>query len=259
MKKIFCIILLLFFLAGLAFAEDRTLQELFPSVSEAVLQQARNGGYSHAIKTDRLASAALTIKPAGGISIDRGGIKSNTAYIIESLLMLKNDKPVTKLAVYNALCKIRTLQGMVYFSSTRGRRTALFEEASRVAGENNLKKQNDPPPAQAIPSSETIFIMVKDVNFGNCFYRAEIKAEGGGIRYTLANFKSINYLFIPVIKTGNLFIQLYIESLDEGVLIYGLTCVGAADFADKQVDIPSTIQKRLDVIYEWINSNIKTP
>jgi hypothetical protein len=242
-------------------AEDRTIEELFPDTSEAILQKARNGAYSHSIRaaSSGEAAAAITIKPVGGISIDWNRFKGAPVNIIENLLLLKSDNPVTKLDIYNALCKISTLQGKEYFSSTRGRRTALFEDASRVIGENNLKKQNDPPPAASLPSDETIFIMVKDANFGNCYYRAEIKTHGSGIRYSLTNFKSINYLFIPVIKTGNLIIQLYIEPLNEGVLIYGLSCVAAANFADKQVDIPSAIQKRLDVIYKWISDNIKTP
>jgi hypothetical protein len=249
------------FSSSFIFAEDRTIEELFPDVSETILQKARNGGYSRSIKASSSSelAATLTIKPVGNISIDRNRFKDAPVNIIENLLLLKNDKPVTKLDVYNALCKIRTLRGREYFSSTRGRRTALFEDASRVAGENNLKKQNDPPLAASVPSDETIFIMVKDINFGNCYYKAEIKTWGNGIRYSLTNFKNINYLFIPVIKTGNLTIQLYIESLNEGVLIYGLSGVSAADFADKQVDIPSTIQKRLDLIYEWISDNIKTP
>jgi hypothetical protein len=101
--------------------------------------------------------------------------------------------------------------------------------------------------------------MVDDVNFGKCYYRAEIKSNGAGIWYTLSNFKSISYMLIPAIKPENLIIQLYLEPLDEGVLIYGLTGVSAVDLAGKHVDIPSTISKRLDVIYEWIGDNIKTP
>ncbi|MDR0408781.1 MAG: hypothetical protein LBH18_00055 [Spirochaetaceae bacterium] len=235
-------------------AAERTLEDLFPEAGEGVLQKARDGGYARSLRTAN--PAELSVKPAGGISLERGADKGEPPYIIENLLLLKNDKPVTKLDIYNALCGIRTLQGIEYFSSTRGKRTVLFEEASRVAGEDDLKKRDDPPPARAAPSAETVFITVKDVNFGNCYYKAELKTEGGGIRYTLTNFKNINYLFIPVIRPENLRIQLYIEAVDEGVLIYGLTSVKTADFADKRADIPSAIQKRLDVIYKWIDSNI---
>ncbi|MDR2660212.1 MAG: hypothetical protein LBC27_09560 [Spirochaetaceae bacterium] len=254
-KKLY--VLHIFFISGLLFAESgRGVEELFPNINEVVLKKARASAYSNSINVNNAAKTALTIKPVDGISVERAGF--NPAYIIENLLILKekDDKYVSKLDIYNALCKIHTLRGREYFSSTRGKRTVLFEEASRIAGKNDLKKQNDPPPALSVPKSETIFIMVQDVNFGNCYYRAEIKTDGGGIWYSLTNFKSINYLFIPIIKAENLFIQLYIESIKEGVLIYGLTCVNAADFADKRADIPSTIQKRLDLIYGWIGDNI---
>jgi hypothetical protein len=99
--------------------------------------------------------------------------------------------------------------------------------------------------------------MVDDANFGNCYYRAEIKSSGPGIWYSLSNFKSINYLLIPVIKPENLLIQLYLEPLDDGIVIYGLTGVNVAGFAENRVDVPSTIAKRLDVIYGWIGDNIK--
>jgi hypothetical protein len=253
-KRIF--IAYIFFLPVLLFAELRNLDELFPDTGAAILKSARDGGYSYSMKSS--GPESLTVKAVDEIDISRPVLESSPLYLIESLLILKTDKPVTKLGIYNALCRINTLQGREYFSSTRGRRTVLFEEASRVASADSLKKQKDPPDAPFVPPEETMFVMVKDTNFGNCYYRAEIKTSGNGIRYSLTNFKSINY-FIPVIKQGRLLIQLYIEPLSEGVLVYGLTGVAAADFADKRVDIPSTIAKRLDVIYGWIWDNIKKP
>jgi hypothetical protein len=255
MKKNICILNLLF-LSGLLSAEPRNLAELFPNTGKAILESARDHGYSYSMKVN--GPYSLTIAPIDEISIARPVLQSEPLYIIESLLMLKNDRPVTKLNIYNALCRISTLQGREYFSSTRGRNTVLFEEASRIVSASNLKKQNDPPNAPSMPPEETMFVMVKDVNFGNCYYRAEIKTAGNGIHYSLTNFKSINYI-IPVIKEGKLIIKLYLEPLREGILIYGLAGVDAADFAERHIDIPSTIAKRLDVIYGWIWDNIKKP
>ncbi|MDR2796407.1 MAG: hypothetical protein LBB47_06835 [Spirochaetaceae bacterium] len=251
-KSIFVMYVL--FLTGPLFAETRNLEELFPGTDASILGSARGRGYSHSMKVSE--SDKLTIKPVDEIDMTRAVLRASPMYIIENLLILKNNKPVTKLDIYNALCMISTLQGREYFSSTRGRNTVMFEEASRISGANNLKKQKDPPYTSSMPSEETMFIMVKDANFGNCYYRAEIKTAGRGIRYSLSNFKSINY-FIPVIKQEKLLIQLYLEPVSEGVLVYGLTGVDAADFAEARVDIPSTITKRLDVIYGWILDNIK--
>jgi hypothetical protein len=236
------------------FAEGRNLDELFPNTGAAILGRAREKGYSYSMKARETYS--LTIKPIDEINIAQPVLQSSPLYIIESLLMLKNDKPVTKLDIYNALCRVNTLKGREYFSSTRGSKTVMFEEASRVVSASNLKKEKDPAYVSSMPIEETMFVMVKDVNFGNCYYKAEIKTSGNGIRFSLTNFKSINY-FIPVIKQGKLLIHLYLEPLNDGLLVYGLTGVDAADFAEKHVDIPSTITKRLDVIYGWIWDNIK--
>jgi hypothetical protein len=249
------------FVSGFLYGEERLLEELFPGTSEAILAGARDGGYSRSMKTAEAQNAvsALTVKPPPETSMTRRLFDSNPMYIIESLLMVKSGKKIEKLDVYNALRRIRTLQGRKYFSSTRGKETVMFGDASIITGKNNFKKQNDPPYALSVPLSDTIFIMVDDVNFGHCYYRAEIKSSGPGILYSLSNFRSINYLLIPVIKPENLLIQLYLEPLDEGVVIYGLTGVNVAGFAENRVDVPSTISKRLDVIYGWIGDNIKTP
>jgi hypothetical protein len=252
-KKFF--ILQLLVLSGFIFAQTRTLETLFPGTDAAVLKAARSGGYSHPIKTT--GGAAFTVKPVNEISAVFSVKQASPLYIIESLLVLKNDRPVTKLDVYNALRRISTLKGRQYFSTTRNTTTVLFEDASVIADDKSLKKQNDPPTASSMPRSETIFITVDDANFGNCYYTAKINTDGAGIKYSLTNFRSINYLLVPAIKPGDLLIELYIEPLAEGVLIYGLAGITVSSLADRSVDIPSTITKRLDVIYQWIGDNIK--
>jgi hypothetical protein len=260
LKRKICVLQALFLLLSSGFiAEGRTLDDLFPDTGGAVLKQAREGGYSRSIKTAGVSNPDFTVKPVDEINDARSILQYSPVYVIESLLILKNDKNVTKVDIYNALRKINTLKGRKYFSATRGKPAVLFEDASRIAGEKDTKKRNDPPHAAVAPFEQTIFIMVKDTNFGNCYYRAEIDMGGNGVKYSLANFRSINYLLIPVIKPEKLQIHLYLESLDEGVLIYGLTGVATADFAENHADIPSLITKRLDVIYDWIGDNIKNP
>ncbi|MDR2097944.1 MAG: hypothetical protein LBP37_05425, partial [Spirochaetaceae bacterium] len=187
LKKRFCFFPV-FFLSWFLYGQERTLRELFPYTREAILDSARSGGYSRSIETADTPDpqAALTIKPLAEINMTPRLLASSPKYIIESLLVLKSDKRAKKLDVYNALRRISTLQGRKYFSGTRGKETVMFEDASMISGEDNFKKQKDPQYAVSVPSAETIFIMVDDVNFGKCYYRAEIKSNGAGIWYTLS-------------------------------------------------------------------------
>lgn len=243
--------LTLMMLAGFAYAEEgRTLESLFAGTDAAVLEEARDTGYSRAVGD----ASGLAVRPLAELSMLKRALETEPSHLIESLSVI--NKAASKLGIYNALLKISTLKGRQYFSRTRNRETALFEEASIIASESDRTKQADPPDAEELPASRTVFITVKDANFGNCYYKAVIGTEGAGIRFTLSNFRAVSYLFIPVIKPEKLLIQVYLEPIGEGVVLYGLTGVDTADFAAKTVDVASSIGKRLDLIYKWIADNL---
>jgi hypothetical protein len=243
--------LTLMMLSGFAYADgERTFESLFEGTDEAVLEEARGAGYSQAVED----VSALAVKPLAEINMVKRALETEPSYLIESLSVI--NKAAAKLGIYNALLKVSTLKGRRYFSNTRNRETVLFEEASIIASESDNKRQSDPPNAAELPASRTVFIAVKDANFGNCYYKAEISTEGAGIRFVLSNFRAVNYLFIPVIKPEKLLIQLYLEPIGDSVVLYGLTGVDTADFAAKHVDVASAIGKRLDIIYKWIADNL---
>jgi hypothetical protein len=158
--------------------------------------------------------------------------------------------------VYNALGNIRLLKGRPYFSETRGKQVPLFEDATRLESAKKNTPVPDPRPASAVPRAETVFIRLKDANFGNTYYRGEMAADNYGIRYCLSNYKNVTYLFVPVIKEEQFTVQLYFEPVAEGVLIYGLAGVDVSDFAAARIDIPSAIRKRLAVIIAWVAEGI---
>jgi hypothetical protein len=51
--------------------------------------------------------------------------------------------------------------------------------------------------------------------------------------------------------------NLYLEPLDEGMLIYSLAGTDVSDFIANRIDIPSAISKRLAVFIDWVSDGIK--
>jgi hypothetical protein len=72
----------------------------------------------------------------------------------------------------------------------------------------------------------------------------------------LSNFRSLNYLFIPVIKEENFVAQIYAEPVEEGVLIYSIAGAQVSDFVASKIHMPSAIRKRLEVIIAWVVDGI---
>jgi hypothetical protein len=59
-----------------------------------------------------------------------------------------------------------------------------------------------------------------------------------------------------VIKEGNFTAQLYIEPIEEGILIYSIAGADISDFFASKIDMDSAIIKRLAVIVSWAADGI---
>jgi hypothetical protein len=234
----------------------RSFSELFPSLGESQKKEAFGGeGTIRSVKKNE----ALEFLPAPSSGIDLYGtvMRSNPTYLAESLLVIPyQDKVFTKLDAYNALGKISDLKGRLYHSHTRDAYVPLFQEATRLENEKSSKAVPDPLPTREMPNAETLFIRLKDINFGNCYYRTDMSVTPFGLTYKITNTKNITYLLFTVLKEGKFTSILYIEPLTEGMLVYSMAGADASDFIANMIDIPSAISKRLMVFLGWINDNL---
>jgi len=236
----------------------RSFSELFPSLGESRKKEAfSEDGTIRSTKKNE----ALEFLPAPGSGIDLYGtvMKTNPTYLAESLLVIPyQGKVLSRLDAYNALGKISGLKGRLYRSHTRNAEVPLFQEAARLENEKSNRAVPDPLPARELPGSETLFIRLKDVNFGNSYYRTDMSVTQFGLTYKITNTKNLTYLLFTVLREEKFCSILYIEPLTEGMLIYSMAGAGASDFIAGRIDIPSAISKRLLVFLSWIKDNLKS-
>jgi hypothetical protein len=259
-------VLFLLFLILILFpviAQNRSFNEIFPNLSPEIRAAAFSAsGYFNSSNRSRGFAVAGTM---GGSALDTQIVNAvmgkNPGYLVESMRVIRGpgNAPgsVTLLDVYNALGDIRGLKGRLYQSETRKQSVPLFEDATRLISDKKNTVIPDPPPARSVPPSETLYIRLKDANFGNSFYRGEMSLIQNGLLYRMSNYKNLTYLFIPVIREDKFTAQLYFEIINEGVLIYGLAGVDVSDFAASKVDMASAISKRLEVIISWVADGIE--
>jgi hypothetical protein len=122
----------------------------------------------------------------------------------------------------------------------------------------NNKPVPDPQNASTVPLSETFYIRLKDVNFGNSYYRSDISTNSYGVTYRLSNVKSIKYLIFTVMGEEKFSARVYLEPLSEGMLIYSVASADVSDFIASKINIPSAISKRLTVFIAWIRDNLRS-
>jgi hypothetical protein len=223
---------------------------MFPSLDgETRAKVFSAGGYIASYGGNYQTLDAPGIDPLARSEI--GGL--NPTVVVECLLVIPySSGPMNPVDIYNAIRHIRALKGRLYHSDTRGADVPLFEDATRIADARRTASLDDPPPRDDLPDSETIHIRLKDANFGNCYYRADIQKNAGGFSYRLSNSRDLSYIIFPVIKPGQFVAQFYFEPLAEGVMVYCLSGAKVSDFIASKVDMPSAIQKRLEVILSWV-------
>ena len=243
-------------------AQTRSFDAIFPGLPAEIRKSIFSGeGY---FKSENAATVinligngpnGLTPETMGKVTDKIKGKGNESACFVEALLVISGNKSL--LEVYNALGKIRDLRGRVYKSHSRGESVPLFEEATRLESAKKNTPVPDPSPASAIPNTETAYIRLKDTNFGNSFYRADMVLDKNGLEFSLTNFKNISFMLVPVIKEEKFIAQLYFEIIDEGIMVYSIAGAEVSDFVASRIDMPSAISKRLAVIISWVTDGLK--
>jgi len=262
MKKLLLVIIIYLCTVNLH-SQLRSFNEIFPHVNENIRAAAfSETGY---VKSSQKAKGFIILGNQQGsrlapevvnIVLNRGPL-----YLVESIIVLPEASGTTLLEVYNALGNVRDLKGRLYNSYTRNQEVPLFEEATRIISERQTTAIPDPPPSSTLPQSATVFLRLKDINFGNTYYRGDMALIQGnnrvvGLRYTLSNFRSMTYLFVPVIREEKFISQLYFEPIREGLLIYSIAGADISDFFASRISVDSAISKRLAVITSWAADGI---
>jgi len=259
-----CLLLLFFLSPAAAQAEAgraglRSFSELFPDISE---ERKRAIFSEEGLIRILRGGQRPELVPASGAEIDlyREIMQREHNFRSEIVMLVPHPgRQLTKLDAYNALGRIRDLRGRLYHSHSRQAMVPLFEEATRIESDRRTTPIPDPAPAMRLPASETVFVRLRDANFGNTFYRGEFSSNPYGIIYRLTNFRAIRFLLFPVLREENLSATLFMEPLLEGMLIYIIAGADVSNFVANRIDIPSAIAKRGAVFLEWVSDGLRTP
>jgi hypothetical protein len=250
-KKITLICLLLFITPFFLFPQVRSFAELFPAMgAEQRIAAFSASGYLY--YGDRAATLTLNPQTPDNTAISKSSLGPNPGIFVEALRVLPN-KGISLLNVYNALERVRDLKGRTYSFDTRKKQTPLFTDAIRIENPQKIRAfLPDPPPAFAVPYREVFYVRLTDALFGHCYFEVTLASSTRGILYRLNNFKTVTVGPFTVMKEKTFFGILYIEQVEEGLVLYCLAGAEVTDFIIKHVNVGSALNKRLDVLTAWL-------
>ena len=235
--------------------ETRSFDAIFPDFSRRQRIMAMgNTGLRHSFLKDE--SPSLIPNPDLEIDLLGSIMKKNPSHLIEALVLVPyGEKEFDLLDIYNALGRIEKIKD--YPAVVNGNDLYIFTESTRIEGVRNRKAVPDPAPAVTLPFSQTMYLRLKEINFGNLFIRADVSISIYGITYSMTNFTDVRYYLVPIMKAEKFITIIYLEPVKEGVLIYSMTGFYLPGFIADRVNLTSNINRRIAIFINWITDGLR--
>jgi len=239
-------------------AHLRIFNELFPDLT---LEQRRavfsQSGLRNTFRSN--GTPLIVPSPNSGIDVLSAVMEKSPSIIIEALVMVPNrNRTLTMLDTYNAIGRIQNISKQLIYSSSRGGYIPLFEESTRLEEGRRNRPIPDPPPATVLPSSEIIYVHLRDTFFGNTYFRGTFSAGERGITYEMTNNSAVSFLIFPVMRAERFAMVLYVEPILGGTLIYGKAGIDVPDFLLDRINLDLQINRRVSVLINWLRESLLT-
>jgi len=201
-------------------------------------------------------SPTLVPNPDSGIDLLERVMEKDPSHLIEGLLVVPyNGQESDLLEVYNAVGRIEDIKN--YSTRVNGRDFYAITESTRIESARNRRDIPDPPPAVRLPFSQTMYLRIKDVDFGNLFLRADLSISLYGMTYRMTNFADIRFFLIPVMRAERFNTVIYLEPVEEGILIYCVCGFYMPGFIANMINLTSTINTRVTILTNWVIDSLR--
>jgi hypothetical protein len=237
-------------------SESRSLDDIFPGFTPSQKNRIMsNLGLRHSF--ERGGSPAFTPAPNSGIELYSGVMRKNPSHIIEAIVVVPfNTRELDMLDIYNALGRIGNLKDQK-ITLRNGNEFSVFTDTTRLISAQNRRAIPDPPPSNRLPFSETMFLRFTDAHIGDIFIRGDMSLSFYGLNYNMTNFRDINYTIFRIMRAERVSINLYLEPVKEGILIYSVSGIYLPDFIMNRINLTPNINNRINSILNWIIEGLR--
>ena len=125
------------------------------------------------------------------------------------------DAPDGQLLIFNAMHAVSTMQGVTYWSVTRGREQVLFLQSYVIASPGKAGPVPDPHFSE-IPETHEQFTFQEDSSFGRNTYLERFRAQSDHLYVKMENLSTISFLLIPIIQPHGLVSQVLVVPAGQG-------------------------------------------
>jgi len=235
--------------------ETRSFNNVFPDLSPRQKSTVRsNIGIRNSF--ERNEAPTLNPNPDSGIDLYSQVMAKKPSHIIEALILVPYGKrELDLLDIYNALRRIKNIQDFTL--NVRGRDYKIFQDTTRLESAQKRKPIPDPPQADTLPLSETMYLRFVDLSMGDLYLKGDISVSLYGLTYSLTNFRDVSYSIFKVMDAGRFTAIIYLEPVEEGILVYSMSGLYIPSFVSNRINLTASMNYRITVLINWITDGLK--
>jgi len=161
------------------------------------------------------------------------------------------------LFLFNRLNRFSSMKGIKYYSANKDRMTTYLEKCYLVSKKGGKDPVTDPVFTR-LPDKIEFKIYQKDTTFGSNWYSVRTIVSEDAIWLRMVNITRMRYFFIPIMKPGDIIIDIIIIPRGDGLELYTLSQLKKAVSVvfGKKIYLPGVFDHRVSAIQGWFARQI---
>jgi hypothetical protein len=159
------------------------------------------------------------------------------------------------LRLFNTLHAASTMQGVTYFSVSRGKPEVLFVQSYAIASPASRQRISDPA-STAIPLSSLFYTFQEDHSFGKNVYEETFTAPGDHIAVKIENLTTISLVLIPIIGPRSFVVRIVLVPVGRDLLFYGAAALRSGMPLGDRRSREESLINRLVAMTDWLGREL---
>ena len=159
------------------------------------------------------------------------------------------------LHLYNTLHATSTMQGVTYFSVSRGKQEVLFAQSYAIASATSRQRVPDPA-ATTLPPSSLFYTFQEDHSFGKNVYEETFTDPGDHIAVKIENLTTISLVLIPIIGPRSFVVRIVLVPVGRDLLFYGAAALRSSMPLGDRHSREESLINRLAAMTGWLERQL---
>ncbi|MDR2177018.1 MAG: hypothetical protein LBP20_03125 [Treponema sp.] len=184
-----------------------------------------------------------------------------TGIMVESLSLYEKPpfaaRPVwseaERTAVFNSALAISSLEGIQYYSASRGT-MRIFYEYSRVIDSPDTRRELPDPRYAELPAGLSLYARQRDLTFGDNIYEYRYHAGSDSFVFVQRNLTALKVGIISAVGKDKLRSLVAVIDAGDNLLVYAVSLVKAAALPGMRDRIGNSFTNRAQAILGWFSA-----